>query len=73
MPCQRTYDQLRKSIQLTLNQFMDKLKIQKMSYITYSISITISDHQEPVLMIALGKEKVKSRRPRGYRKPVAEL
>ena len=28
---------------------------------------------EPVLMIAIGKEKIQSRKPRGYRKPVAEF
>ncbi|MFJ7936765.1 nitroreductase family protein [Sporosarcina sp. NPDC096371] len=35
--------------------------------------LAIPDHQEPVLMIVLGKEKVESRRPRGYRKPVGEF
>lgn len=35
--------------------------------------LEIPDQQEPVLMIALGKEKVESRRPRGYRKPVGEF
>lgn len=35
--------------------------------------LNIPDQQEPVLMIALGKEKVESRRPRGYRKPVGEF
>ncbi|MEH7347089.1 nitroreductase family protein [Bacillus sp. JJ1532] len=35
--------------------------------------LSISDQYEPVLMIALGKEKVQSRKPRGYRKPVDEF
>jgi putative NAD(P)H nitroreductase len=35
--------------------------------------LNISDQYEPVMMIALGKEKVQSRKPRGYRKPVAEF
>ncbi|QPA31123.1 nitroreductase family protein [Thermaerobacillus caldiproteolyticus] len=35
--------------------------------------LNISDQYEPVLMITLGKEKVQSRKPRGYRKPVAEF
>lgn len=35
--------------------------------------LEIPDEQEPVLMIVLGKEKVESRRPRGYRKPVGEF
>ncbi|WP_110928727.1 nitroreductase family protein [Bacillus massiliglaciei] len=33
----------------------------------------IDDRYEAVLMIALGKEKVQSRQPRGYRKPVSEF
>lgn len=35
--------------------------------------LNISDQYEIVLMIALGKEKVESRHPRGYRKPVNEF
>ncbi|OLN21246.1 nitroreductase family protein [Domibacillus antri] len=35
--------------------------------------LNISDQYEPVLMITIGKEKVESRKPRGYRKPVAEF
>lgn len=35
--------------------------------------LNIPEHFEVVLMIAIGKEKVESRRPRGYRKPVGEL
>lgn len=35
--------------------------------------LNISDQYEPVLMITIGKEKVESRRPRGYRKPVSEF
>jgi putative NAD(P)H nitroreductase len=35
--------------------------------------LNISDQYEPVMMITLGKEKVQSRKPRGYRKPVAEF
>ncbi len=35
--------------------------------------LEIPYEQEPVLMIVLGKEKVESRRPRGYRKPVGEF
>lgn len=35
--------------------------------------LNISDQYEPVMMIALGKEKVQSRKPRGYRKPVVEF
>ncbi len=35
--------------------------------------LSISDQYEPVLMIAIGKEKIQSRKPRGYRKPVAEF
>ncbi len=32
-----------------------------------------SETQEVVMMITLGKEKVESRKPRGYRKPVGEI
>ncbi|MGG3890406.1 nitroreductase family protein [Metabacillus fastidiosus] len=35
--------------------------------------LNISDQYEVVMMIALGKEKVESRQPRGYRKPVTEF
>ncbi|MDO7905495.1 nitroreductase family protein [Paenibacillus sp. JX-17] len=35
--------------------------------------LNIDDHYEVVLMITIGKEKVESRRPRGYRKPVNEF
>ncbi|MDP4095370.1 nitroreductase family protein [Paenibacillus sp. P96] len=35
--------------------------------------LNIGDQQEIVLMITIGKEKVESRRPRGYRKPVNEF
>lgn len=35
--------------------------------------LQINENEEIVLMIALGKEKVSSRRPRGYRKPVNEF
>lgn len=35
--------------------------------------LKISDQYEPVLMITIGKEKIQSRRPRGYRKPVSEF
>ncbi|QED49408.1 nitroreductase family protein [Cytobacillus dafuensis] len=35
--------------------------------------LNISDEQEVVMMITIGKEKVSSRRPRGYRKPVDEF
>ncbi|MFL0364512.1 nitroreductase family protein [Pseudobacillus sp. 179-B 2D1 NHS] len=35
--------------------------------------LSISDQYEPVLMITIGKEKVSSRKPRGYRKPIAEF
>ncbi|TQR20397.1 nitroreductase family protein [Psychrobacillus vulpis] len=33
----------------------------------------ISNQYEPVLMITIGKEKLESRKPRGYRKPVGEF
>jgi len=33
----------------------------------------IEENYEPVLMITLGKEKISSRNPRGYRKPVNEF
>ncbi|RDW16140.1 nitroreductase family protein [Oceanobacillus arenosus] len=35
--------------------------------------LSIDDEQEVVLMITIGKEKVSSRNPRGYRKPVNEF
>ncbi|KRG14677.1 nitroreductase family protein [Lederbergia galactosidilytica] len=35
--------------------------------------LNIDDQNEVVMMITLGKEKVESRRPRGYRKPVSEF
>lgn len=35
--------------------------------------LNISDQYEVALMITLGKEKIESRRPRGYRKPVREF
>ncbi|MGP7815785.1 nitroreductase family protein [Niallia sp. 01092] len=35
--------------------------------------LKIDDNLEPVLMITIGKEKVESRKPRGYRKPVGEF
>ncbi|MEC2077920.1 nitroreductase family protein [Metabacillus fastidiosus] len=35
--------------------------------------LNISDQYETVMMVAIGKEKVESRRPRGYRKPVMEF
>ncbi|MBU8879997.1 nitroreductase family protein [Bacillus sp. FJAT-29790] len=35
--------------------------------------LNISDQYEPVMMITIGKEKVQSRKPRGYRKPIAEF
>lgn len=35
--------------------------------------LNIDDQYEPVLMITIGKEKVESRKPRGYRKPVSEF
>ena len=35
--------------------------------------LNISEQDEVVLMITLGKEKVESRKPRGYRKPVGEI
>ncbi len=35
--------------------------------------LSISDEMEPALMITIGKEKISSRKPRGYRKPVAEF
>ncbi|MGP3609841.1 nitroreductase family protein [Anoxybacteroides rupiense] len=36
-------------------------------------TLNILDPYEPVLMITVGKEKIQSRRPRGYRKPVSEF
>ncbi|WP_338754365.1 nitroreductase family protein [Bacillus sp. FJAT-52991] len=35
--------------------------------------LPISDEDEIVLMMTIGKEKVESRKPRGYRKPVSEF
>lgn len=35
--------------------------------------LNISDQYEPALMITIGKEKIESRKPRGYRKPVSEF
>ncbi|MGG3927294.1 nitroreductase family protein [Metabacillus fastidiosus] len=35
--------------------------------------LNISDQYEAVMMVAIGKEKVESRPPRGYRKPVMEF
>lgn len=35
--------------------------------------LQIDEQHEPVVMITIGKEKVSSRNPRGYRKPVAEF
>lgn len=35
--------------------------------------LEIDDEQEVVMMITLGKEKVASRKPRGYRKPTSEF
>lgn len=35
--------------------------------------LNIGEHDEVVLMITIGKEKVQSRKPRGYRKPVNEF
>lgn len=35
--------------------------------------LNIDDHFEVVMMITIGKEKVESRKPRGYRKPVGEF
>ena len=35
--------------------------------------LEISDQYEVVLMITIGKEKIESRKPRGYRKPVNEF
>lgn len=35
--------------------------------------LEIDDQYEVVMMITLGKEKVSSRKPRGYRKPVSEF
>lgn len=35
--------------------------------------LKIDDNLEPVLMITFGKEKVESRKPCGYRKPVGEF
>lgn len=35
--------------------------------------LNIDDQFEVVMMITIGKEKIESRRPRGYRKPVNEF
>jgi putative NAD(P)H nitroreductase len=35
--------------------------------------LSIEEQYEPVLMITIGKEKLSSRKPRGYRKPVSEF
>ncbi len=35
--------------------------------------LNINDQYEIALMITLGKEKIESRKPRGYRKPVSEF
>jgi putative NAD(P)H nitroreductase len=35
--------------------------------------LNIDDTHEIVMMITIGKEKVSSRQPRGYRKPVNEF
>lgn len=35
--------------------------------------LNISDQYEPALMITIGNEKIESRKPRGYRKPVGEF
>ncbi|WP_028391207.1 nitroreductase family protein [Bacillus cihuensis] len=35
--------------------------------------LNIDEHYEVVMMITIGKEKVESRKPRGYRKPVSEF
>lgn len=35
--------------------------------------LNISNQYEPVLMITIGKEKLASRKPRGYRKPISEF
>jgi putative NAD(P)H nitroreductase len=35
--------------------------------------LNIDDEHEVVMMITIGKEKVESRKPRGYRKPVSEF
>ena len=35
--------------------------------------LNISEPYEVVMMIAIGKEKVESRKPHGYRKPVSEF
>lgn len=35
--------------------------------------LNVSDQYEPALMITVGKEKIESRKPRGYRKPVSEF
>lgn len=42
----------------------DQLKVKEL--------LEIDDDQEVVMMITLGKEKVSSRKPRGYRKPTSE-
>ena len=35
--------------------------------------LNISEPYEVVMMITIGKEKVESRKPHGYRKPVSEF
>lgn len=35
--------------------------------------LSIKEQYEPVLMITIGKEKISSRKPRGYRKPISEF
>jgi len=35
--------------------------------------LNINEQYEPALMITIGKEKIESRKPRGYRKPVSEF
>lgn len=35
--------------------------------------LKIDEQYEVALMITIGKEKVSSRKPRGYRKPVSEF
>lgn len=35
--------------------------------------LQLDQNDEPVLMITIGKEKVSSRKPRGYRKPIGEF
>ncbi|MHA7966465.1 nitroreductase family protein [Paenibacillus sp. CAU 1782] len=35
--------------------------------------LSIKEQFEPVLMITIGREKISSRKPRGYRKPISEF